>query len=122
MITDRTDSDTYYNYTDLNRVESKTKELAEKLSKSGYFVMIKTKTDWSMDNFPSASEMKRYLDNVKALKNQFTLSYGELPESMDNLDYIGANEIEKFLMDVEKLIDYMLEALHFCGVFYCGEE
>ena len=28
MITDRPDSNTYYNYTDLNRVETKTEELA----------------------------------------------------------------------------------------------
>ena len=88
MITNRADGNTYYNYSDLNRVEAKTAEAAELLTAQG----------WSMTDFPTQTEMNRYLGNVKKCVNNFCQMPGvTLPDTMDKLDYIGANNIEKTL-------------------------
>ena len=122
MITNRPDGNTYYNFTDLNRVEAKTKELAEILTNKGYYVTVTTKTDWTITDFPTVSDMNRYLSNVKKLATQFYAESGKyLPVSMRRLTYIGANEIEKCLVYIEGLIDEMTKYYRQCNTFHCGE-
>ena len=45
MITNRASNNTYYNYTDLNRVEAKTFEVAKHLTDYAYTCNIKSKTN-----------------------------------------------------------------------------
>ena len=123
MVTDRADGNTYYNYSDLNRVEAKTAEVAELLTAQGYVTTIDVKTDWKMTDFPTQTEMQRYLGNVKKCVNNFCKMPGvTLPGTMDRLDYIGANNIEKTLIGIEKLLEYMLAVMRYSGTFYSGNE
>lgn len=123
MVTDRADGNTYYNYSDLNRVEAKTAEVAELLTAQGYVTTIDVKTDWKMTDFPTQTEMQRYLGNVKKCVNNFCKMPGvTLPDTMDRLDYIGANNIEKTLVGIEKLLEYMLAVMRYSGTFYSGNE
>lgn len=123
MVTDRADGNTYYNYSDLNRVEAKTAEVAELLTAQGYVTTVVVKTDWKMTDFPTQTEMNRYLGNVKKCVNNFCKMPGvTLPDTMDRLDYIGANNIEKTLVGIEKLLEYMLAVMRYSGTFYSGNE
>ena len=123
MVTNRADGNTYYNYSDLNRVEAKTAEVAELLTAQGYVTTVVVKTDWLMTDFPTQTEMNRYLGNVKKCINNFCKIPGiMLPDTMDRLDYIGANNIEKTLVDIEKLLEYMLAVMRYSGTFYSGNE
>ena len=123
MVTDRADGNTYYNYSDLNRVEAKTAEVAELLTAQGYVTTVDVKTDWKMTDFPTQTEMNRYLGNVKKCVNNFCQMPGvTLPDTMDRLDYIGANNIEKTLVGIEKLLEYMLAVMRYSGTFYSGNE
>lgn len=123
MVTDRADGNTYYNYSDLNRVEAKTAEVAELLTAQGYVTTVKVKTDWKITDFPTQTEMNRYLGNVKKCVNNFCQMPGvTLPDTMDRLDYIGANNIEKTLAGIEKLLEYMLDVMRYSGSFYSGNE
>ena len=123
MVTNRADGNTYYNYSDLNRVEAKTAEVAELLTAQGYVTTVVVKTDWSMTDFPTQTEMNRYLGNVKKCVNNFCQMPGiTLPDTMDKLDYIGANNIEKTLVGIEKLLEYMLAVMRYSGTFYSGSE
>ena len=81
-----------YNYSDLNRVERAVAEISE-LANLG----LATKTDWSMWDIPTSSDMERYLDNVETIKNHFGIGI-ELPESMNHLTVESANNIEKVLV------------------------
>lgn len=122
MVTDRADGNTYYNYSDLNRVEAKTAEVAELLTAQGYVTTVDVKTDWTMTDFPTQTEMKRYLGNVKKCVNNFCqVPNITLPDTMDKLDYIGANNIEKTFAGIEKLLEYMLAVMRYSGSFYCGD-
>ena len=123
MVTNRADGNTYYNYSDLNRVEAKTAEVAELLTAQGYVTTVDVKTDWKMTDFPTQTEMNRYLGNVKKCVNNFCQMPGvTLPDTMDRLDYIGANNIEKTLVGIEKLLEYMLAVMRYSGTFYSGNE
>ena len=80
-----------YNFSDLNRVE---RAVAEISARAGLGLV--TKTDWRMWDLPTASEMARYLSNVRAIK-AYCGSTVALPESMNRLLYTDANHIELIL-------------------------
>lgn len=83
-----------YNYSDLNRVERAVAEISDMLN-----LGLVTKTDWSMRDIPTASEMERYLNNIAVLRQQVAddVSVPGLPTSMNNLTYTDANNIELVL-------------------------
>lgn len=121
MITDRPDENTFYNYTDLNRVEAAAEEVAQMLINEGYYVTIAVKTNWTMTDFPYESQMKRYLGNLHDIRRQFRAVPGvDLPEEMRKLDYIGANNIEKFLVGIPPLVADMISRYRRCNTFNCG--
>ena len=120
LITDRTQG-TFYNAADLNRVEAATKELAAILTACGYPVTIESKMDWAMDHFPTQTQMGRYLGNVKYCVTQYCAVPGvAMPQSMDGLTYIGANNIEKVLQCIADMVEQMKAYYRICGAFICG--
>lgn len=58
---------------------------------------IVVKTDWDEMDIPSNSQMTRYLDNIKLLRDAITAPYPVLPDSMNNLTYNSANAIEQVI-------------------------
>lgn len=80
-----------YNYSDLNRVERAVSEIA---ARSG--LTLTTNTNWAMWDVPTEADMSRYLGNIVAIKEHFNINIS-VPESMSNLDYVGANNIELIL-------------------------
>lgn len=134
LITDRTESDTLlgnkkgvYSYTDLNRVEEAVKEIAEKITSLGFALKIQTKTDWgfpgnfSVSTWPVESQMKRYLQNVSEIRKIFIIST-QLPETMENLDWNAANNIEKILQIAFARIEGIKQSYRYSGEIYAGEE
>lgn len=81
-----------YNYSDLNRVERAVEEISD-LAGLG----LVTKTDWAMWDIPRASDMTRYLGNIRSIKNKYNINIA-LPDSMNHLTYETANNIEKILL------------------------
>lgn len=80
-----------YNYSDLNRVERAVAEISERVGMN-----LTTKTDWAMWDIPTSSDMERYLSNVKTIREHYSIET-EIPETMNNLTYEDANNIEKIL-------------------------
>lgn len=135
MITDRTQADVdsvdltsttpnkgAYNYTDLNRVEAKVKELNELLINYGYMTYtLTTKLDWTM--LSMYWQNTRYLDNIKKLVNNFyTLSTTpQVPANMNKLTYQKANDIEQILVDIENLIHGMKHYFVYSNVANSGQ-
>ena len=66
--------------------------------------------------------MERYLQNVSGMRDAITVlkSTPEVPESMCQLTYDKANDIEQILLDVEKQIDVMKSTFVACGPATCG--
>lgn len=128
MITDRTAADVangtakgYYEYTDLNRVEQATKQVAAALTALGYPVTITNKTNWAYTDIPLASDMARYLGNIRKCVTQFHPVPGvSLPSSMDGLNYAKANDIEKVLIGLDELAAALPQYYRRCGAAWCG--
>ena len=84
-----------YNYSDLNRVERAVAEISERVGMN-----LTTKTDWAMWDIPKSADMVRYLNNISMIRSIIfdTSGVPETPNSMNNLTYNGANDIEKILL------------------------
>lgn len=121
MVTNRANSNTYYNYTDLNRVEGAVREVADMLTAEGYYVTVTVKTNWSRTTRPTENQMNRYIGNILLIERQFVPAEGvTLPKSMRGLNYIGANNIEKFLAGIPALVSGMTANYRRCNTFNCG--
>ena len=129
FITDRTEYDALvgnhkgvYSYTDLNRVETAVKLISDTMS-----LGLTTKTNWSLPaacnakEWPVESQMKRYLENVAAVRRYFGITY-PIPSTMDRLTWQRANNIELILKKAMASVDGVIEAYRYSGEFYAGEE
>lgn len=112
-----------YNAEDLNRVGAAVAYLAQRFADYGYSTNVKPKQDWLVTDIPTPEQMERYLGDVQALKNVIfqSQSMPDLPESMDLLDYVGANNIEKVLLSLDTMIINMAAAWFYSGEIYGGE-
>lgn len=129
LIYDRTLTDVinktkkgYYNVSDLNRVEEWCKYLAELLTGYGYPVRIETKTNWTIADFPYASEMERIRCNVSKIKQAYCtyLLTPAVPDTLNRIDIEKANAIEKVLFDIDELMNKMVAEFRKSGTFNCG--
>ena len=112
-----------YNAVDLNRVGNAITYIAQRLEQYGYPVQVSPKIDWTMADIPYPESMTTYLDNVEIIRDALAVmpTTPPVPDDMENLNYIEANNIEQILLDVNALIDNMIAAWVYCGEVYCGE-
>lgn len=118
-----------YNYTDLNRVTTAMEYLDRELYRRGYvsgYVPIEPgpgRTDWEVEDLPSVSETRRYLDNVDGIRKSVLVPANapETPPDMEGFTYGEANDIEKILVTVDALFPLMDTAVWYCGEIGCGE-
>ena len=96
-----------YNATDLNRVQSACEYIAERLSNYGYSVSLIALPEWTVTDIPVQSQMQDYLANVQTLRDTIEVlqTTPQVPESMALLDWVGANNIEQILVDLETVIN-----------------
>lgn len=134
LITDRTQADVLlgtakgsYGVADLNRVEQAVAELVTLARALDIRDDMDIKTDWTLpggfsaDQWPTRSQMQRYLDNVTELCRIVTVN-AELPVSMNNLTFEGANQIERALEQVYDRVQKVLQIFQFSGEIFAGEE
>ena len=116
LIFDRTQNDVanktkkgYYNSEDLNRVQEAMDYLYTELTKMGYVIEYKKMPYWDKTGEPSTRSMDQYLSNLNAIKTAIKLmkETPNTPETMENLTYLKANDIEKIIFDVEKVLNSM---------------
>lgn len=100
-----------YNYSDLNRVERTVAEISDELG-----LGLITKTDWAMWDIPRVSDLTRYVDNVRAIRNAVGSSIA-LPEVGDKFTFSVANNIETILLHARRSMDSALR----CGDVFCGD-
>lgn len=78
--------------------------------------------EWRESDIIRLSQWRQYLANVQALRDAYyTLTEtGQLPDAADKLGYVGANNIEKVLADIDLLIGWMKSSYRRCGTFRAG--
>lgn len=110
---------------DMNRVGGALNYLRELLELAGYLPtgVFTAKTDWTASDIPTKEDLTKYLNYVSTVREalaQFPTTPAA-PKNPARLDYQEANNIEKILLDVDRLITNMLEARCFCGELFSGE-
>ena len=134
LVTDRTEADVmlrnskgFYTVDDLNRVELAVKEICKSAQSIGIQMPLTTKTDWkehndfSLAEYPTHSQMERYINNIKIIKNTFSIPES-IPQTMKLLTFEGANEIERVLEKAFLRIEAKKNTIFFCGEIFSGEE
>lgn len=107
LITDR-GAGTYYNVSDINRVNEAILYIADKLKSLGYPVTRELKTDWVMEDeyfIEDADIVVEALNTIKA--NYGAIHSGTYPQTYNGLTFEGANDIERFLLTVDRLSNEM---------------
>ena len=105
----------------LNRIEQKQSELEGVLNELRYMVHIPTKTDWTAGDIFTFQDHQRLLSNLDSLKQAY-YTYITTPDTPTYVfDWQKANDIEKILVDIEKMINDMILRFRECGTFECGE-
>lgn len=111
-----------YNASDLNRVQDAVRTLGKILTDYGYIVQQKAETlnrIWEHEDIPTVAQMQEYLENVRLILSVLPVT-AEIPDSMNKLNYSGANDIEKAILAVEDAIHRMELAFIPCGEAICG--
>lgn len=111
-----------YNAADMNRVAAAVSTLYGLLNAAGY------KNEISAQNFVEGEDSTDekysvYLANVQTLRDAIAVraSTPELPAADAKLDFVGANNIEKILADLDELLSWMTYSQKYCGTFAAGQ-
>jgi hypothetical protein len=105
----------------INRVGSKQEELKNKMETNGYFVEnIETKI-WDYNDIFGETDFLQLINNTILLRDAFFV-YSNTPADVYlSYDYKNINNLEKILVDMENILDYMIANFRECGTFYSGE-
>lgn len=111
-----------YNTADMNRVAAAVSTLSGLLNEAGY------KNEISAQSFADGEDStdekySTYLANVQILRDAISVraTTPELPAADAKLDYVGANNIEKILADLDELLSWMMHSRKYCGTFSAGQ-
>lgn len=114
-----------YNTADLNRVGAALNYVKDRLTAAGYLGgnEFYLRTDWDTSEIVTAKYFSEYLGAVRYVRDVMTQYSTTPPAPVDtgSLDYQGANDIEKILLDIDELITKMFAARYFCGELFSGE-
>lgn len=130
LITDRTQADVdarnekgTYGASDLNRVGAAMNYVSERLKEAGYDPHISLKTDWKDDDWVDPAAQAVYLGCLDELRIQFAMmqTTPPVPNDMEKLTYQEANDIEKILEDIDRLLNNATQAWFYSGDLFSGE-
>lgn len=130
LITDRTQADVdarngkgTYNASDLNRGAAAMNYVAGRLESAGYDTHISPKTGWKDDDWVGPAEQAVYLGYLAELRSQFAMmqTTPPVPNDMEKLTYQEANDIEKILEDIDRLLANASQAWFYSGDIYASE-
>lgn len=110
-----------YNATDLNRVEKAVEYVASRLEIAGWRRKPVVKIDWSFSDFPTVSEMQRYLDNIRLLRSALPVGLPAVPADMNGFTYIEANAIEQILLLLDAAVTNIMLNIYYSNEKRSGE-
>jgi hypothetical protein len=116
------DSADYYNFGDLNRVESNTEYVYDQLVFMGYIssalTLVKTRTNTYLEYYDS---LNRIENNMLTLKNSSYEPLGWITpitnwvSVTDIFDYTDANRLESNILALKEMMDGIISNILYCG-------
>ena len=115
-----------YNASDFNRVEEAVSYIANRLIKAGYepYGTLGEKVYRKTGDIPIPSQIETYLDKVGIIKNSMP-NFSTTPNMPifkgKTFTYEEANDIEKILIDIDKVITLAEYVPYYSGDIFAGE-
>lgn len=106
----------YTPFVDMLRVQNAVDYLAETMNKYGYTTTLLPVQTWDETSIPTAEQLADYLENVRRVRDVLSVQ-SSIPDSMINLGYEGANEIERALVQVENTIEQVVKSMSRSNAF-----
>lgn len=114
-----------YNVSDLNRVGLALNVIRERLTATGYVsaTAYTARADWEQGETLTAVDLAYYLKCVQIVRGAITQfkTTPPAPTDAEALDWQEANNIEKILLDINRIIDNLMAAFVFLGDRQSGE-
>lgn len=110
-----------YNVFDLNRVELAVLYVIERLRIAGWYITVESKTEWKFSDFPTVSEMTRYLNNIRKLRLALPAGLPSVPDDMNAFTYSEANDIERLLEMLDAAVTNIMANVFYSNELYSGE-
>lgn len=130
LVTDRTAADVdaqnskgIYTKYDLIRVGEAVAYLTGMFERLGYSVPVFPKTDWDDPDWANPLTMGQYLKNISVLRSLFKQmkTTPAVPQSMEALTHLAANDIEQILTDIHNMVQNLQASLFYSAEIYSGE-
>ncbi|EJW14278.1 hypothetical protein M5X00_31800 [Paenibacillus alvei] len=116
----------FYNFEDLNRVESNTKEIALLIGYFGGTPQLDVVTNRDMKRIEFADSLNRIESNVFKLQQRYKpagwISNKLDWKSNDPFDYKDAARLENNLALLHFYYQGNIDNFRYCGAYICGEE
>lgn len=110
-----------YKASDLNRVGEACAYLYDIFTNNGYLVpgYVALGTSWTEADKPTVADFNQYISTILAIKAMLPVVQ-EVPDSMSRLNFEGANNIEKMLIEVDELLYNIISIFIYSGTVYSG--
>lgn len=108
-------------YNTLNRIESKQREIAEKLLQWHYLKRPIENKIWTEKNIFSINDLERIVNNTINLRESFFVINDNIPNPQKTYFYIEFNSIEKILYEIYELILVTPQSFKYSGTFNSGQ-
>ena len=124
LVTDRIPG-VAYGWRDMNRVAEAMEYVAERLRACGCDVTV-TPQRFTREDFPSPAVFDHYLKQLRTLRDTLTLFITTPPVPGVSIDrpcmtVQEANDIEKILLDIDRMLSNIAAAWFYSGEIYAGE-
>ena len=112
-----------YTYRDMNRVEDAVYYVASRLKEYGYLHALPPVRQWAIEDKPNQQDFQRYFGNVAMIRQAIAVwaSTPAAPDSVVGFDANEANALERILVDVDQILNYIKDAWFFSGDLYSAE-
>ena len=112
-----------YNASDLNRVGTYVQLLTDKMHEIGLFPDTVGRNNWTESDYNDAAALDYYLVDINKIRTAINAapSTPPVPDTMQELNYIRANNIEQILLDMNRMTDNLIDSLYYAGEVYAGE-
>lgn len=129
-VTDRT-SESFYNYTDVNRVDNNIRYLKEYVDANvGLVATLQTYTTQNNSTYGTSELMNLLESNINTVKEVLsydppswvTLAESWVGNNSDDFTYINANNLEQNLATLKYNFEQIFQSLRFCGTFQSGTD
>lgn len=111
-----------YNVANLARVKEAMEYVLARIRSAGTALRLEPMKTFSRSDIPPPEDIDPYLRNLSVLRGSLAVmaSTPPVPPDADDLSIEEANDIEKILIDIDRLLTNAAAAFRHCGAAVCG--